>query len=812
MRLHCPQGHSWEANSDGPDAVAACPDCGSPAETCTLQLGAKLSSEARARVERLVNRFEDDWQAGRAPSIDAYLLECPEQCDALLIELALVDLEVRIKRGDATCTEQYIQKFPRLEVIPGAVLALAVREFELRERLGARADVGEYCRRFPTLAPSLVKRLDRPPNKADVAGPGTVQETRALSGTASGPDTGPMVPGFDILDELGRGGMGVVYKAVQRATKRTVALKVMLQGPFASPRQQRRFEREVDLAASLRHPGIVTIYDSGVTPQGLHYFVMEYIEGVPLDEYLRSPVPSSQADSLRLFRKIASAVAYAHQRGVIHRDLKPGNIRLDADGEPHVLDFGLAKAAGSNDPDVPTDHPLTFTGEFLGTLAYASPEQAAGDLAQVDVRTDVYALGVILYQMLTGKFPYPVAGRIPEVLRNIAETEPEPPVSSNQERIDESLAAIMLKAMAKDPARRYQSAAAFVEDIDRYLAGEAPQARAVSMSFLVRSWVRRNFTATLGVVALGIVCGTVGSLPRLLARNHGLWLHCADAYTRFPDLPVPWEVQLVRTLPAWVLDWSTIFWLLGFGGLGFLTTLLVRPRSREEDVIAGMASGLVAGLAAFSLGGVGAMVLLSLFNDDLVRPETDLLIAGHQLAADDPLTAAHPTLAGLSVEQKADALRARVAVLTIARLRPTLLAVLVYALSLGGACGVAGVMTAGWLLRSGRSLGRALFLYACVAVPAMPLISSVLVSPAGVSDLLLNVERGLLTATIVVGLVRRWPARLLAPLYLAGLGTVVRYDDRPLPGMLIAVLAMIAAGAMAWQVVMLLRKQPERTT
>ena len=354
------------------------------------------------------------------------------------------------------------------------------------------------------------------------------------------------MPGYDVQDELGRGGMGVVYRAKQKATKRTVALKVMLSGPFATPRQQRRFEREIDLAASLRHPGIVTIYDSGITPESLHYFAMEYIEGVSLDEHLRRVGPRGVPARLELFRKIGAAVTYAHQRGVIHRDLKPGNIRVDAEGTPHVLDFGLAKAAGAIDADE-EGRPLTASGEFIGTLAYASPEQAAGDPSQVDVRTDVYALGVILYKMLTGAFPYPVTGRIPDVLKNIAEMEPTSPsahaASESGERTDESLAAVVLKALAKEPARRYQSASAFVEDVERYLAGEALSARPASMSFLLRSWVRRNFQATLGIVAIGIGCGVVG---RCRACCHAIATSGDCARSRHPlSRPgAPWHARL----------------------------------------------------------------------------------------------------------------------------------------------------------------------------------------------------------------------------------------------------------------------------
>jgi tetratricopeptide (TPR) repeat protein len=278
----------------------------------------------------------------------------------------------------------------------------------------------------------------------------------------------------------------VVYKAVQHATKRTVALKVLLEGPYASDKQRHRFEREIDLVASLQHPNIVTIYDSGVTSDRRHYFAMEYIHGKQLDAYLASS-PRCVDETLRLFQKICTAVSYAHQRGVIHRDLKPGNIRIDANGEPHVLDFGLAKSAG---PDLQGGAPVTVTGQFMGTLAYASPEQTKADPNLVDIRTDIYSLGVVLYEMLTGMYPYEVAGQLADVLRNIAETEPKKP-SSVRSQVNDEVETIVLKALAKDRDRRYQSTEALARDIEHYLAGEPIDAKRDSTWYVIRKSLRR---------------------------------------------------------------------------------------------------------------------------------------------------------------------------------------------------------------------------------------------------------------------------------------------------------------------------------
>ncbi|MHC4632469.1 MAG: protein kinase domain-containing protein, partial [Planctomycetota bacterium] len=251
--------------------------------------------------------------------------------------------------------------------------------------------------------------------------------TRLMSQVPSSPDTSrasdtpldSMFEGYDIRDQLPLGGQAVVYKATQKATKRTVALKVLLQGPHASMRAQYRFEREVDLAASLQHPNIVTIYDSGIA-KGQYYFAMQYVEGKPLDEYVESEKLSVH-QIMGLFEKVCSGVAYAHQRGVMHRDLKPGNILVDADGEPHILDFGLAKLTDGSQQIDPDMAMTSIPGKVIGTLAFMSPEQASAQPDSIDVRTDVYSIGIILYKILTDNFPYDVRGSMLAILRNIQE-------------------------------------------------------------------------------------------------------------------------------------------------------------------------------------------------------------------------------------------------------------------------------------------------------------------------------------------------------------------------------------------------------
>lgn len=296
-------------------------------------------------------------------------------------------------------------------------------------------------------------------------------------------------PGYDIVREIHRGGQGVVYQAVQLSTRRHVAIKVMHSGPFMGSSGRARFEREVQVLGQLDHPNIVGIHDSGVTKDGSCFYVMDYISGKPLDKLLaEGQLPIRE--SLKLFAKICDAVNAAHLKGVIHRDLKPANIRIDKHGEPIVVDFGLAKLAIPDLDEEGSGKLMSMTGQFIGSLPWASPEQAEGSPSNIDVRTDVYSLGVILYQLLTNRFPYEVLGNMRDVLDNIVRAEPARP-STIRRKINDEVETIVLKSLSKQRERRYQSAGELGRDVHRFLEGQPIEAKRDSGWYVITKTLKR---------------------------------------------------------------------------------------------------------------------------------------------------------------------------------------------------------------------------------------------------------------------------------------------------------------------------------
>ena len=335
---------------------------------------------------------------------------------------------------------------------------------------------------------------------------------REGAAAAPSPEESGPIPGYRIGDELHRGGQGAVFMAEQLATRRRCAVKMLLGGRFASPMQRVRFEREVEVVAALRHPSIVTLYESGISTGGSPWFAMEFVEGERLDHFVARTRPSARA-LVELFLRIADAIAYAHRRGVIHRDLKPGNILVDKDGVPRVLDFGLARAESEQDAKTDPKSGTTLAGEFLGTFAYAAPEQLSGDPSTVDSRCDLYALGVVLYECLAGRKPFENARSIAEVVEQKLLRTPVRPSEVRRETLpraeaalDSDLDVIAIRLLAADPSRRYDTADALAEDLTRHLEGRPILAREDSVTYVLRRTLRRNWipatAAALVVVTL----------------------------------------------------------------------------------------------------------------------------------------------------------------------------------------------------------------------------------------------------------------------------------------------------------------------
>jgi formylglycine-generating enzyme required for sulfatase activity len=295
----------------------------------------------------------------------------------------------------------------------------------------------------------------------------------------AGPTPGVAIPGYVLHAEISTGGQATVYRATQETTGKRVAVKVLPGGPFVSAKNRARFDREVQALAALDHPHIVGIVDRGRTADGSFFLVMDYVDGVSLDTHvfgLRHRRGGVRA-ICELFIKIARAVEEAHRAGIVHRDLKPSNIRIDRAGEPRVLDFGLARFGDVSSIDAEHDAlKLTMTGQVVGSLPWASPEQARGQSARLDGRSDVYSLGVMLYESVSGQYPYEVFGPIDEVIANITAMAPRPlalPHGAVSEKIEAGkLEAVIVTASQKDPGRRYATAGELAHDLARLLAGE----------------------------------------------------------------------------------------------------------------------------------------------------------------------------------------------------------------------------------------------------------------------------------------------------------------------------------------------------
>ncbi len=434
-------------------------------------ISASLPLALRLEIDEVCDRYEADRRQGIQPSLRIFLdgFE-PRDRPALFRELLALDLAYRAEEGEGPNAQEYRDSFPEyIDLINVA--------FRQRENAAETVDA---------VSGEAVIELETAPGAPD-----NVTGLRAALRAA----------GYEVLEELGRGGMGLVLRAHQASLNRTVAVKVIRSGGFASTTERRRFLNEAESVARLDHPHIVPVYEVGQS-HGLHFFSMKLVNGASLDRRLDSYSADPHA-SAKLVAVVAAAVHHAHQRGILHRDLKPANILIDEQGQPHVTDFGLARHVEPNSE-------LTISGALVGTPSYMSPEQAKGTRGGSTTATDIYGLGSILYALLTGRPPH-TGSSVLETLDLVRGTAPEPPSKLNR-RVPRDLEIICLKCLEKDPGRRYESAGALTDDLTRWIEGKSITARPAGVLRKIVLWCRRYPlpAALSGTLVLTLFLGLAG--------------------------------------------------------------------------------------------------------------------------------------------------------------------------------------------------------------------------------------------------------------------------------------------------------------
>ena len=423
------------------------------------------------RIDEICDRFEQAWASCDRRDIETVLAENPDvDRGQLLRELIRLEMELRRRSGEDPAPGEYERRFPD----HGITVGHDIDDTVLRQPTGQK--------RSETVDVSFHPDTETV-TTGDLSGESTFlhgDSTTQPAGDAV--DTGTKRFGdYELLHEIARGGMGVVYKARQTKLNRVVALKMIKAGELAGELDVQRFHAEAEAAAQLDHPGIVPIYEVG-EQSGQHFFSMGLVEGEGLDTKLKDgPLPAKEA--AKLIAEIAGAVQFAHDKGIVHRDLKPANVLIDADGAPKITDFGLAK-------NISGDSGLTATGQVMGTPSYMPPEQAAGRVDEIGPLADVYSLGAMLYALLTGRPPFQAAN-VMETLQQVLERDPVSPRTLNP-AVDRDLETICLKSLEKDPAKRYATAGEFAGDIGRYLENKPIIARPIGKPARVWRWCKRN--------------------------------------------------------------------------------------------------------------------------------------------------------------------------------------------------------------------------------------------------------------------------------------------------------------------------------
>jgi WD40 repeat protein len=448
-----------------------------------------LPLSVEMRIDAACQSFEAAWQAagdaGTGPRIEDYLGAAAEpERQALLGELLKVELHYR--RGEQPAPEEYLQRFPQDEPLIAHLFGqVASGLCPLQERSGGRE----------TVKAATAPETGFDPNRTAAESPPGTPEKREPAGGAT---TLPTVPGYEVLGVLGRGGMGVVYKARHVQLKRLVALKMILAGAHAGPEELARFRTEAEAVASLQHPNIVQIYEIG-EQEGLPYFSLEFLDGGSLHQKLAGAPQQPEAAAF-LLETLARAMYAAHQRGIVHRDLKPANVLLTTDGVPKVTDFGLAK-------HLDEDSGRTQSGAIMGTPSYMAPEQAAGQTKEIGPLADVYAVGAILYEMLTGRPPFK-GTTVRDTLDQVCSQDPVLP-RQLQPKVPRDLETICLKCLRKEPHLRYTSAAELGDDLRRFRERRPILARPIGPVEMVLKWANRR-PAVASLLAAVVVVTAVG--------------------------------------------------------------------------------------------------------------------------------------------------------------------------------------------------------------------------------------------------------------------------------------------------------------
>jgi WD40 repeat protein/tRNA A-37 threonylcarbamoyl transferase component Bud32 len=530
-----------------------------------------------AWIDRVADRFEAAWADGPPPALAPFVATAPgHRRHELLKELVKIDLEHRWRGGDRRKVEDYLDDWPELRGpdgwLPDDLVGFAE---ELRQEFDGAGAPGSTA---------------TDPGGGGLGPRGPAERPRTLGK-------------FQLGDLLGKGAFGAVYKARDTELDRVVAVKLPRAGFFATAEEQERFQREARSAGRLHHPGIVAVHEVGAVG-GTPYIVSDYVEGRTLADRLAEGRPPFR-EAAALVAEVARALHYAHSVGVVHRDIKPSNILLDAGGRPYLADFGLAWRDGA-------ELSLTADGQVLGTPAYMAPEQAEGRHRDVGPRSDVYSLGVVLYELLAGDRPF--AGSGAALLRQVLEDEP-PPLRRRDRRIPRDLETVCLKAMARAPGDRYASALEFANDLQRFLNDELVQARPAGLPRRFGRWCRRNPRVALltGAVFVLLLAAVAAALESALVSR-------ARAREEQREALVP-QLERLRLTPH-QQGWSEEAWRLARAAAAL----------RADDDLRAQAAAACAGLDAHRLGGWKPFATSSL----AFAPDGRLLTGGTAAARNRP--------------------------------------------------------------------------------------------------------------------------------------------------------------------------------